>query len=124
MVMGWTAALSPSTLRTRPLKSLSPRKAERPIGHANPGHKEICRTISGICERCRTAISDARSIRFCAPSAVRSSGLGVAPNAPRWQADDFWQYALLAAFANVRAAADPAGVPVREACGALSDKPR
>ena len=44
--------------------------------------------------------------------------------APRWQADDFWQYALLAARANVRAAADPAGVPVREACGALSDKPR
>ena len=33
-----------------------------------------------------------------------------------WQTDDFWQYALFAAVAYVRAAASRAGVPVRQAC--------
>jgi hypothetical protein len=32
-----------------------------------------------------------------------------------WQAGDFWQYALSAAVACIRAAASPAGVPVRRA---------
>ena len=42
MVMGWTAALSPSTLRTRPLKSLPPGKAERPIpGTLIPGTRRF-----------------------------------------------------------------------------------
>jgi hypothetical protein len=40
-----------------------------------------------------------------------------------WQGDDFWQYALLAAVAYLRAAAYRAGVPVREACSALSGRP-
>jgi hypothetical protein len=31
-----------------------------------------------------------------------------------WQSDDFWQYALFAAVAYVRAAASRAGVPVRQ----------
>src|SRR5258708_1390439 len=39
-----------------------------------------------------------------------------------WQADDFWQYALLAAVAYIRAAAHRAGVPVREACKALAER--
>ena len=33
-----------------------------------------------------------------------------------WQADDFWQYALFATVAYIRAAANRAGVPVRQAC--------
>ena len=37
-----------------------------------------------------------------------------------WQADDFWQYALLAAVLYVRAAADRAGVPVAQACRELA----
>ena len=37
-----------------------------------------------------------------------------------WQTDDFWQYALLAAIAYIRAAADRAGVPVRQVCEALA----
>jgi hypothetical protein len=37
-----------------------------------------------------------------------------------WQTDDFWQYALYAAVAYIRAAADRAGVPVRQACQDLS----
>ena len=33
-----------------------------------------------------------------------------------WQTDDFWQYALWAAVAYIRAAASRAGVPVRRVC--------
>jgi hypothetical protein len=40
-----------------------------------------------------------------------------------WQADDFWQYALFAAVAYVRAAADRADVPVRQACEHLAGRP-
>jgi hypothetical protein len=41
----------------------------------------------------------------------------------RWQADDFWQYALFAAVAYIRAAASRAGVPVRQACRDLGERP-
>ena len=40
-----------------------------------------------------------------------------------WQTDDFWQYAMYAAVAFIRAAASGAGVPVREACQALGERP-
>ena len=40
-----------------------------------------------------------------------------------WQTDDFWQYALFAAVAYVRAAASRAGVPVRQACQDLAQSP-
>jgi hypothetical protein len=40
-----------------------------------------------------------------------------------WQSDDFWQYALFAAVAYIRAAASRAGVPVRRACQDLSECP-
>ena len=40
-----------------------------------------------------------------------------------WQTDDFWQYALFAAVAYVRAAASRAGVPVRQACQDLGGRP-
>ena len=33
-----------------------------------------------------------------------------------WQTDDFWQYALFATVAYIRAAANKAGVSVHEAC--------
>jgi hypothetical protein len=38
-----------------------------------------------------------------------------------WQTDDFWQYALFAAVACIRAAASRAGVPVRQACQDLGE---
>jgi hypothetical protein len=38
-----------------------------------------------------------------------------------WQADDFWQYALYAAVACIRAAATRAVVPVRQACQDLDE---
>src|SRR5271170_7025509 len=40
-----------------------------------------------------------------------------------WQADDFWQYALFAAVAYIRAAASRAGAPVRQACQDLAQSP-
>ena len=40
-----------------------------------------------------------------------------------WQPDDFWQYALFAAVAYIRAAGSRAGVPVRQACQDLSERP-
>ena len=40
-----------------------------------------------------------------------------------WQTDDFWQYALFAAVAYIRAAASRAGVPVRQACQGLGEHP-
>ena len=39
------------------------------------------------------------------------------------QTDDFWQYALFAAVAYIRAAARRAGVPVRQACQDLAQRP-
>ena len=39
-----------------------------------------------------------------------------------WQTDDFWQYALFAAVAYVRAAASRAGTPVRQACQYLAER--
>jgi hypothetical protein len=41
----------------------------------------------------------------------------------RWQADDFWQYALFAAVAYVRVAASREGVPVCRACQDLVQRP-
>jgi hypothetical protein len=40
-----------------------------------------------------------------------------------WQADDFWQYALCAAVAYIRADASRAGTPVRQACQNLAQSP-
>lgn len=37
-----------------------------------------------------------------------------------WQTDDFWRYAMFAVVAYIRAAADKAGVPVRQACEDLA----
>jgi hypothetical protein len=40
-----------------------------------------------------------------------------------WQADDFWQYAMYAAITYIRAAASRAGLPVRQACQDLHQRP-
>jgi len=39
-----------------------------------------------------------------------------------WQTDDFWQYALYAAVAYIRAAAQRAGVPARQVCEELAER--
>ena len=38
------------------------------------------------------------------------------------QTDDFWQYAMFAAIAYIRVAADRAGVPVRQVCQELPQR--
>jgi hypothetical protein len=40
-----------------------------------------------------------------------------------WQTDDFWQYALFAAVAYIRAIASRAGVPVVKTCQDLAQRP-
>ena len=40
-----------------------------------------------------------------------------------WRVDDFWQYAMYAAIAYIRAAASQAGLPVRQACQDLDEPP-
>ena len=40
-----------------------------------------------------------------------------------WQTDDFWEYALFAAVAYIRAAANRAGVPTAQACQELAPRP-
>jgi len=40
-----------------------------------------------------------------------------------WQTDDFWQYAMYAAVAYIRAAASRADVSVRHACHDLNERP-
>jgi len=40
-----------------------------------------------------------------------------------WQADAFWQHALLAAILYIRAAANRARVPVPQACQELAERP-
>ena len=39
-----------------------------------------------------------------------------------WQTDDFWEYALFAAIAYIRAAASRAGVTVHQACQDLAQR--
>jgi hypothetical protein len=40
-----------------------------------------------------------------------------------WQTDDFWEYAVFAAVAYIRAAAHRAGVPMHQACQELAPRP-
>jgi hypothetical protein len=40
-----------------------------------------------------------------------------------WQTDDFWQYAMYAAVAYIRAAASRAGIPVPQVCQDLDERP-
>jgi len=43
--------------------------------------------------------------------------------AASWQADDFWQHAMYAPVAYIRAAASRTGAPVRQACQDLDERP-
>jgi hypothetical protein len=49
---------------------------------------------------------------------------GLLDEVASWQGDDFWQYAVYAAVACIRAAASRAGVPVRQACQDLDERLR
>ena len=65
-------------------------------------------------------------LRYAVPAAAAVHG-GTEPDlldeVASWQTDDFWQYAMYAAVAYIRAAASRAGVPVRQACQELREHP-
>ncbi|HET7012876.1 MAG TPA: hypothetical protein VFI65_03125 [Streptosporangiaceae bacterium] len=69
---------------------------------------------------------DRRKLQFAVLAAAAVHG-GTEPDlldeVVSWQTDDFWQYGLLAAAAFIGAAADRAGVPVRQACEELASRP-
>jgi hypothetical protein len=75
---------------------------------------------------CAVRGRDRRKLQFAVLAAAALHG-GTEPDlldeVAWWQADDFWQYALLAAVAYVRAAASRMGVPVRQACQELAQRP-
>jgi hypothetical protein len=67
-------------------------------------------------------------IRMPTPTASQGSGrTGAEPDlldeVAWWQTDDFWQYAMYTAAAYLRAAANRAGVPARQACQELTRRP-
>jgi hypothetical protein len=67
-----------------------------------------------------------RKLKFAVLAAAAVHG-GVAPDlldeVRWWQTDDFWQYALFAAVAYIRVAADRTGVPVGQVCRELAQIP-
>ena len=82
--------------------------------------------LEGIADRflpeCTFQGRDKRKLRFAVLAAAALHG-GTEPDLLEevvwWQTDDFWQYALFAAIAYIRAAADRSGVPVRQICREL-----
>jgi hypothetical protein len=82
--------------------------------------------LEGIADRflpeCTFRGRDKRKLRFAVLAVAALHG-GAEPDlldeVVWWQTDDFWQYALFAAIAYIRAAADRAGVPVRQVCQEL-----
>jgi hypothetical protein len=84
--------------------------------------------LEGIADRflheCTFRGRDKRKLRFAVLAAAALHG-GAEPDLLEevwWQTDDFWQYALFAAIAYIRAAADRSGVPVRQVCQELPER--
>ncbi len=68
-----------------------------------------------------------KKLQFAVPAAAAAALRGGAEpdlldEVAWWQTDDFWQYALYAAVAYIRAAASRAGVPVRQVCQELAQR--
>jgi hypothetical protein len=85
--------------------------------------------LEGIRERflpgCAFRGRDKHKLQFAVLAAAALRG-GAEPDlldeVAWWQTDDFWQYALFAAVAYIRAAADRAGVPVHQVCQELAQR--
>jgi hypothetical protein len=86
--------------------------------------------LEGIRERflpeCSFRGRENRKLQFAVLAVAALCG-GVEPDlldeVAWWQTDDFWQYALFAAVAYMRIAADRAGVPVGQVCRELAQLP-
>jgi hypothetical protein len=86
--------------------------------------------LEGLCGRFlpERAFRGRRDSKFqyavLAAAAVHGgTGPGLLDEVAWWQAGDFWQYALFAVVAFIRAAASRAGVPVRRVCRDLARSP-
>jgi hypothetical protein len=86
--------------------------------------------LEGIRERflpeCTFRGRENRKLQYAVLAAAASHG-GAEPDlldeVTWWQTDDFWEYALFAAIAYIRAAVDRANVPMHEACQQLAEYP-
>jgi len=85
--------------------------------------------LEGIADRflpeCTFRGGDKRKLRFAVLAVAALHGGADADLLEEviwWQTDDFWQYAMFAAIAYVRAAAGRAGVPVRQVCQELPQR--
>ncbi len=86
--------------------------------------------LEGIRERflpeCSFRGRQNRKLQFAVLAAAATHG-GTEPDVldevAWWQSDDFWEYALFAAVAYIRAAAHRAGVPIGQACHELALRP-
>ena len=92
-----------------------------------PAGERLQATRPAFCwPECSFRGGDNRKLQFAVLAAAALHG-GAEPDllgeVTWWQTDDFWQYALFAAVAYIRIAADRAGVPVPQACRALAQLP-
>jgi hypothetical protein len=86
--------------------------------------------LEGLRERflpeCTFRVRENTKLRYAVLAAAALHG-GAEPDlldeVAWWQTDDFWQHALFAAVAYIRAAASRAGVPVHRACQELAGRP-
>jgi hypothetical protein len=86
-------------------------------------------TLEGMRERflpeCAFRGRDKGKLQFAVLAAAAQRG-GVEPDlldeVAWWQTDDFWRYALFAAVAYIRIAADRASAPVSEVCQGLAQR--
>ena len=86
--------------------------------------------LEGLRERflpeCRLRGRENKKLQFAILAAAAVHG-GTEPDlldeVAWWQTDDFWQYALFATVACIRAAASRAGVPIAQACQELARHP-
>lgn len=85
--------------------------------------------LGGMADRflpeCTFRGRDKRKLRFAVLAVAALHG-GAEPDLLEeviwWQTEDFWQYAMFAAIAYIRAAADRAGAPVRQVCRELPQR--
>lgn len=87
-------------------------------------------TLEGMRERflpeCAFRGQDNRKLQFAVLAAAAQHGgveADLLDETAWWQTDDFWQYALFAAVAYIRMAADRARVPAPQVCRGLAQRP-
>ena len=87
---------------------------------------DIFEVLSGIAPECAFRGRQNAKLQYAVLAAAAVHG-GTEPDlldeVAWWQTDEFWQYAMYAAVAYIRAAASRAGVPVRQACRDLDKGP-